>query len=239
MDGFSYIDIFETKGIEYLVIIGFLLLLIPFYLVLNRRLGIRRQVGRAMGVLSARLLRIPQGVFFSRNHLWAHLETSGAARVGLDDFLLHVTGPVTVKHLKGPDDEVRKGDLIAEIRHKDKSLQLFSPISGKVMGINPALEEAPELVNEDPYRAGWLYRIKPADWKGETQSLYLAGEATDWLGYETQRIRDFLSVRAAKYTPESSMVILQDGGEVSDQALSDLPQGFWKDFQQEFLAPEK
>jgi len=92
MDGFSYSNIFETKGIEYLIIIAFLILIIPFWIIINRQARIKMQIGKAMGILSANILRIPQGLFYSRNHTWAHLGSSGNAGVGLHDFLLHITG---------------------------------------------------------------------------------------------------------------------------------------------------
>jgi glycine cleavage system H protein len=70
MDGFTYYNMFDTKGIEYLVVIAFLLLLIPFWLALNRRVNVKETVRKALGVLSANVLRIPQGVFYSKNHTW-------------------------------------------------------------------------------------------------------------------------------------------------------------------------
>ncbi|PIY03114.1 MAG: hypothetical protein COZ21_10625, partial [Bacteroidetes bacterium CG_4_10_14_3_um_filter_31_20] len=70
MDGFSYFNIFETKGIEYLAIIAFLALLIPFWVVLNKQVKITKQIQNALGILSANILRIPQGLFYSKNHTW-------------------------------------------------------------------------------------------------------------------------------------------------------------------------
>ena len=87
MDAFTYKDIFETKGIEYIIIIAFLLLLIPFWILLNKSPKIKAEIQKAWDVLTANILRIPQGLFFSRNHTWAFMEKSGLAKVGLDDFL--------------------------------------------------------------------------------------------------------------------------------------------------------
>src|SRR5512145_249134 len=151
MDGFTYYNMFDTKGIEYLVVIAFLLLLIPFWLALNHRVNVRETVRKALGVLSANVLRIPQGVFYSKNHTWAYLEKSGIARIGLDDLLLHITGEVSVNHLKNPGDRVTKGDLVAQIDQNGKSLDIFSPISGEVVSANPVLNGNRELLNADPY----------------------------------------------------------------------------------------
>jgi glycine cleavage system H protein len=237
MDGFSYYNIFDTKGIEYLLIIAFLLLLIPFWLALNKQVKIKEQFRKALGVLSANLLRIPQGIFYSKNHTWAYLEKSGIARVGLDDLLLHITGEVDVHPLKNQGEMIKKGDLVAEIDQNGKSLRIYSPISGEVISANPVLSGNRELLNDDPYGKGWIYNIRPSNWKSEISTFYLAGEATDWLKRELDHYKDFLATNLPKYTPETSMVMLQDGGELIENSLSGMPNELWQDFQKEFLAP--
>ena len=237
MDEFSYHNIFDTKGMEYLAVIAFLLLLIPFWMALNRKVSVKEQFRKAFGVLSAAVLRIPQGIFYSRHHTWAYLEKSGIAKVGLDDLLLHITGEVSINHLKHPGDMINKGDLIARIDQQDKSLNIFSPISGTMIDTNPGLNENPEILNADPYGKGWVYTIKPSNWVVEIPSFYLADEATVWLKKELERYKDFLAMNLKKYSPENSMTILQDGGELSDNSLSGLPKEMWQDFQQEFLNP--
>ncbi len=181
MDGFSYYNIFDTKGIEYLVIIAFLLLLIPFWLALNKQVQLKEQFRKAFGVLTAGILKVPQGIFYGKNHTWAYLEKSGNARVGLDDLLLHITGEVKVRQIKQQGDSIRKGDLLAEIDQNGKSLSIFSPISGKIVNSNTALNSNHDLLNEDPYGKGWLYSIKPTNWMAELPSFYFAEGATDWL----------------------------------------------------------
>ncbi len=235
MDGFSYHNIFDTKGIEYLVVIAFLLLLIPFWLLLNKQAQIKEYFRKAIGVLTDSMLRIPQGIFYSRNHTWAYLEKSGTARIGLNDLLIHITGDVDVKQIRQPGDVINKGDLIAEIDHNGKSLSIFTPVSGEIIKANPLLNSNKELLTEDPYGAGWLYSIKPSAWVSEISSLYLAGDATELLKKELVRYKDFLATGMQKYSPDGAMVVLQDGGELSENSLSEMPDELWKDFQKEFL----
>src|SRR5512138_3625600 len=136
MDGFSYNNIFETKGIEYLIIITFLILIIPFWLMINKREAIKRRIRNTLGILTAEILRIPQGIFYSNNHTWTHLERSGVAKVGLDDLVLHVTGDVRLSNLKKPGNFINKGEPLADIDHNGKQLRLTSPISGRITGTN-------------------------------------------------------------------------------------------------------
>jgi glycine cleavage system H protein len=235
MDGFTYTNIFDTKGIEYIVIIAFLLLLIPFWLALNKPVQLKEKVRKALGILSAAVLRIPQGIFYSKNHTWAYLEKSGTAKVGVDDLLVHITGEVNIRQLKNPGDSISKGDLVAEMDQNGKTLNVLSPISGTVVDSNSDLNGHHELLNEDPYGKGWLYDIKPTNWVAEIPSFYMADEATDWLNKELIRYKDFLAMNMKKYSPDPSMIILQDGGELSENSLSGMPDELWKDFQNEFL----
>jgi len=238
MDGFSYSDIFETKGVEYLVIIAFLALLIPFWVVLNKQTKMTKQIQTALGVLSARILKIPQGLFYGKNHTWMFMEKTGAAKVGLDDLLLHLTGKVRFGNLKNPGEMILKGDLLTEIDQNGKLLRIFSPVSGKIVDTNSMLNESNGLLNEDPYGKGWIYKIKPSNWIDETKSCYFAEEATNWSAKELERFKDFLARTMKGYTLETAMIIMQDGGELLDHSLSALPDEIWKDFQKEFLNPD-
>jgi glycine cleavage system H protein len=235
MDEFSYNNIFETKGIEYLIIIAFLILIIPFWITINKQSGIATKIKYVLGVLTAGILRIPQGLFYSKNHTWTHLEKSGNAKVGLDDLLLHITGEVNFRNLRNPGDFVNKGELLAEIDHNGKLLKIFSPLTGEIKNTNTMLNEKPGLMNEDPYGKGWICSIKPSKWIEETSSYYMADEAIAWSKKELERFKDFLAISMKKYSPLTSMAILQDGGELCDKPMADLPEEVWQDFQKTFL----
>lgn len=234
MDGFSYHNIFETKGIEYLIIIAFLCLIIPYWVIINRR-KVTMHVKSAIGTLSAAVLRIPKGIFFSKAHTWAYLERSGNAKVGLDDFLLHITGEIRFLNLKHKGDFIVKGEQMAQIDRNGKILSINSPVSGKIMGINSAVIDHPSIVNDDPYEKGWIYLIQPTEWVEETSSYYLSEYAVAWTKREMERFKDFLANTMRKHSPDSGMVILQDGGELCDKPLSELPGEVWHDFQKSFL----
>jgi len=186
-------------------------------------------------VLTAAVLRIPQGIFYNKNHTWAYLEKSGNAKVGLDDLLLHITGDVNVRHLKSPGEHVSKGELMAEMNQQGKSLKVFSPISGTILNSNTELQQNPDLLISDPYGQGWLFNIKPSLWIEEIPSFLLAEDATQWINQELIRYKDFLASNMKKYSPDPSMVVLQDGGELADNSLSGLSDEMWQDFQKEFL----
>ena len=236
MEGFSIVDIYDTKGMEYIFVISYLLLLIVFWNVAKNPQKIFRQIRESVSTLSAKILKIPQGIYFSRNHTWAHLGESGAAKIGLDDFLQHVIGNIELTNFKNPGEPIKKGELLTEIKQEGKLLKVYSPVSGEVLETNSGLNEDPGIINSDPYDNGWIYRVKPSDWMNETRSCFLADKATEWSKNELLRFKDFLSGGAMrKFSSEPSMVLLQDGGEIQENVLSDLPAEVWDDFQKEFL----
>lgn len=235
MDGFSYLDIFATKGIEYLIIITFLSLLIPFWLILNKQVKIPPRIQKALGFLTVNILKIPQGLFYSKNHTWMFMEKSGAAKIGLDDLLLHLTGEVKFNIPQHPEGMINKGDLLTEIDQNGKLLRIMSPVTGKIMDTNTSLNGNPGMLIDDPYGRGWIYKIKPTNWIADTRSCYFAEEATKWSANELERFKDFLAMNMKSFATDSSMVILQDGGEICDHSLSSLPHEIWDNFEEEFL----
>jgi glycine cleavage system H protein len=239
MEGFTYTDIFETKGIEYIIIIAFLILLIPFWIIVNKKVNVAQKLQHAIGVLKASILSIPQGIFYSKNHVWAFLEKSGNAKIGLDDFLLKIIGDVRIVCLKQPGEKVNQGDVVAEVFQNGKQLRIISPISGEIINSNPDLLETPTMVQEDPYGNGYIYEIKPSNWKGDIQNFHLADEASQWMGDEMLRFKDFMAESVNQNSSDPVMVVYQDGGELRQQILSELDAHVWDDFQKTFLSKIK
>lgn len=235
MEGFTYTNIFETKGIEYIAIIAFFLVLVPFWLFLNKPVSLSARRRKHAQFLTLDSIKIPLGIFFSRFHTWAYLESTGVAKVGLDDLLVKITGSVRFSNLRNPGEFIRKGDLLASIQRDGKILNVFSPITGEIRDTNTLLLKNPEMVAEDPYSAGWMYKIVPENWSADTQTYFLANKALAWAEYELNRFRDFLA-SAMSERQGMTVVALQDGGELIDQPLSGLPDEIWQSFQQDFLS---
>lgn len=235
MEAFTYSNIFETKGIEYIIILAFLLLLVPFSIFISRGENVKNRISNAINVLTAGVLRIPQGLFFSKNHTWVHLEKNGEARIGIDDFLTQVIGTVNVSQKVQRGQKIKKGDVLAEVQQDGKLLRIHSPISGEVVGANEAVGENGQLLKDDPYNSGWFYAVKPNNWKAETSGFYLAEEASEWINKELHRFKDFLNAEVAKYSNQPAMVTLQEGGELKADPLAELQPEIWNDFQKEFL----
>ena len=237
MDGFHYYNMFDTKGIEYIIIIAFLLLLIPFAYFLNKQVKPRKIVKRMMERMNLSHLKIPQGVFFTPNHTWTHLAKSGIASVGVDDLLLHMTGEVSFRNLRHQGETIEKGEAMAELIQDGKKLTVYAPVSGTIIRTNSIFQDGERMRIDDPYTSGWLYKIKPVQWVQDTGNLLLAQSAVDWTRKEVDRIRDFFTRDIKLAGLPGDAVVLQEGGEISEELLSSMPGPVWKEFQEEFLVP--
>ena len=118
-------------------------------------------------------LAIPAGIYFSPTHSWAHLQTNGLAKVGVNAFIQGLTGVLSAVQVPDNGATVKQGDPLFSIIHKGKQLMISAPVSGKIKGVNSEALQNMRLVHRDPYTYGWLVEIEPSDWENETQKLYL------------------------------------------------------------------
>lgn len=234
MEGFKYTNMFDTKGIEYIIVILFLLLVIPFWLIINRKGEAVQYIQERIRVLTANLLRIPKGLFFSRNHTWLYLEKSGQAKIGLDDFLQNVLGKITVQPLKSIGDTIKKGEVLALIEQGEKQLKIHSPLSGEIVALNASALDN-ETFHAESLEEDWLYSVVPANWQKETSGFLLGGEAAAWFSEEINRLKDFLNINLGRQAGLEPLVVFQEGGELEINPLAELDAGIWNEFQNEFL----
>lgn len=177
----------------------------------------------------------PKGIYFDKSHTWAFMQQDGNVKVGLDDFLQHVTGSITRIKMKEPGEKIRKGEKILTIIQNGKQLNIFSPISGIIREQNQSLASDSSILNTAPYAEGWVYLVEPKNWLREIQFLFMAEKYKEWLQDEFIRLKDFLAASVRSNTNVYAHVILQDGGELTDNVLADLGPEVWEDFQRNFI----
>ena len=108
--------------------------------------------------------------FYSREGLWAK-EQGGLVRIGLSDFVQQRSGDVAFAEVKPVDAEIAFNEEVAVIETIKVDTSFGSPVSGTIVNVNPAMEDAPEVINEDPYDEGWLAEIDPASWEADRVQL--------------------------------------------------------------------
>lgn len=111
------------------------------------------------------IFRVKPGCLYTEAGVWTAPDgATGAVRLGLTDFRQQSSGDAVFVELPEPGIHVVAGDDLASIETIKVDLAVPAPLAGEVTGVNEALIEAPELINQDPYGAGWLVVLKPATW---------------------------------------------------------------------------
>ncbi len=122
-------------------------------------------------------LRFPEDVRYSQTHEWAKLVGENI-RVGITDYAQDRLGDITYVEMPQVGDSFEQSQRCGTLESAKALSDLFVPVSGEVIAINGALEESPELINQDPFEQGWIIDLKPtnpAEWESLLNSdAYLA-----------------------------------------------------------------
>lgn len=111
---------------------------------------------------------------YTKEHEWAKLD-EGLAVVGITDYAQEQLGDIVYVELPQPGETVSQFDAFGIIESVKAASDLVAPVSGEVLAINEELVDKPELVNEDPYEAGWMLKVQPQD-ESEMNPLMTAEE---------------------------------------------------------------
>lgn len=112
--------------------------------------------------------KIVEGLLYSDSHEWVKVD-GDVAIIGVTDYAQAEMGDITYVDLPEVDDEVSQGEDFGALESVKASSELYSPVSGTVIAVNDALEDAPELVNDDAF-ANWIIKVQMSD-KAELESL--------------------------------------------------------------------
>ena len=116
------------------------------------------------------IFKVKVGYLYSKEEFWANFQ-DGAATMGLTDFMQKAKGDVAFLETVEPGTVVKRGDEIGKIETIKATFGIISPVSGKVAEVNPEMEASPYLINQDPYRAGWIYRLELNDSEADKAQL--------------------------------------------------------------------
>ncbi|MBU2467027.1 MAG: glycine cleavage system protein GcvH, partial [Proteobacteria bacterium] len=106
--------------------------------------------------------KAPEGLYYTKEHEWLRVE-GDLAVVGLTDFAQDQLGDITYVELPEPESEVEQMGEMCVVESVKTAADVYAPLSGVVVEVNSALGDAPELINQDCYGAGWLVKLSGFD----------------------------------------------------------------------------
>lgn len=106
---------------------------------------------------------LPNHLKYAESHEWVYIDESGDAVVGITDFAQESLGDLMAAHLPEVGTDIAQGEEVMSLESVKAASDIFSPLSGEIVAVNTELEDEPELVNDEPYDGGWLFKIAPHD----------------------------------------------------------------------------
>lgn len=173
---------------------------------------------------------IPGGVFISSGHCWAGLTQDGAVRIGIDDFAKKLIGPVDGMDLPNVGMTVHVGQPLFSVTQNSRRVQFHSPVGGRVVKVNAALNEEVEKLDVTPYHPNWVCVIDGDDLDAEIPALKIGKSAVTFFQDDIRRFLAFMSedvrTTAAEEPGEEALCI---------GALSRLSDDHWERAAREFF----
>lgn len=165
--------------------------------------------------------------YLHRGHTWIRVVDDGQVKVGIDDFAQKVFGPADAVELPESGDISFQNHICLALVRAGRRAKFLAPVDGLVEDINVAVQRQPQLIQQDPYGEGWLYRLRPINLKYNLANLQCGEAAVAWMTAEAHRLLAML---------ESDVgVTLPDGGAIIDDVYGNFPALAWRRLVQEFL----
>jgi glycine cleavage system H protein len=201
MEGIRFVDIYATKGIEYLIVLGFLAAFVVFC-----RYAYRPRVARAQagGNETAETFRVPEGLFYHQGHGWLRPEPGSTAVVGMDDFAQKLVGKVDRIEVPSVGSAIAQGGEGWRLVVDSVPIPMLSPAHGQVVDVNEEVLRSPELLQTDPYGKGWLLKLESSQIAADTRNLLSGKLARAWMENALEKLQPVHE----RYVGQ----VLQDGG---------------------------
>jgi glycine cleavage system H protein len=231
MEGFNYVDIFATKHIEYLLVIGFLLLFVLFWKFLSR--PARRVFEAAEKVVPVvnEWFRLPEEIYYHLGHTWAapkgrNRDGRHLVEVGMNDFAQKLVGKINAIQLPGIGTTLNQGEKGWTLEVDSKKIDMLSPVDGKVVAINEKVIGSPEEINKYPY-VSWLMKVESPRFPANKKQLLTGALAGKWMEEVRENLLSKMSYNLG--------LVYQDGGLLVDGMARGLDKDKWDEIVKEFF----
>jgi glycine cleavage system H protein len=130
------------------------------------------------------MANIPDDLHYSKDHEWVRVD-GNVAIVGITDYAQDSLGDVVYVELPKVGDDFAANESFGSVESVKAVSEVFSPVSGEIVGTNETLADTPEKVNQDPYGEGWMIRVQMSN-PGEVDSMLTAAEYEDFTKAEKE-----------------------------------------------------
>ncbi|NGY04618.1 glycine cleavage system protein GcvH [Solimonas terrae] len=123
---------------------------------------------------------VPAELKYAKSHEWVRRESDGSVTIGITDFAQGSLGDLVFVEMPAAGRKLGKDESCAVVESVKAASDVYAPIAGEVIASNAKLGDSPEILNSDPYREGWMWKMKPAN-AAELDALLDAAAYEDFL----------------------------------------------------------
>jgi glycine cleavage system H lipoate-binding protein len=182
-------DLFATKGLEYMLVIAYLVLLVACWRFIFPRRGTAKLADELRPEPVSRWFFLPDGFYFHQGHAWAAPDERGVMRVGIDDFARKLLGLSVGVVLPPIGTRLAEGEPGWQLRLADGSdVPMLSPVAGEVVSVNPEVLLQPALMNSEPYDRGWLMKVRVPTPAAARRNLLTGDLARAWIDGVSEKL---------------------------------------------------
>jgi glycine cleavage system H protein len=114
---------------------------------------------------------IPEGLYYTEDHEWARLESDGTVVIGVTDYAQKQLHEIVYVELPETGGDAELSEVIGALESVKAVSDMNNPVGGSITEVNDELLDSPELINESPYKEGWIAKLEPSDWEGDKVHL--------------------------------------------------------------------
>ena len=118
---------------------------------------------------------VPAELRYTKEHEWVKPSSGKNFQVGITDYAQGALGDIVYIQLPKVGDSISQGKVCGEVESTKSVSEIYAPLSGIVVSVNTALDSSPEVLNSDPYGAGWIFEVEVSS-EGEVSSLLTAAD---------------------------------------------------------------
>ena len=174
-------------------------------------------------------LNVPAGVFISPQHAWAKVEMNGMIRIGPDDLIRKIFDNIDQVELPQAGQVIEKGKPLFSIKYADFSLDIPSPLSGKITSVNSEHAEHPEWLAIKPFELSWMCSMEPSNLANELPDLKIGHDSVDWYQEEMARYQ-VLADKFIENTAQAGSIETEEGEKLKKKEYKNLLMEFSKPF---------
>ncbi len=227
MEGFTYVDLFATKGIEYILVLSALLVFAFFWRFLGTSTKTVIETVQDVIPVISEWFHLPKEIHYHQGHSWAVPESGNLVKVGIDDFAQKLVGQIKDINIPKVGSKVTQGEKAWRLKVDSKSIDMLSPVDGKVYAINEEIINSPENLSKNPYGEAWLMKIQVPKISANFKNLLSGNLAQKWMEQVREKLLTHMDYNLGE--------VYQDGGVPVNGIAKNIDPENWDKLAQEFF----